>query len=86
MTSSQREVLHLSVIEYIAEVPVGYLLAVGIQHAGQELIAEQAKITGSEVEQRADARVRLPVVVAERTFEVAEQLGNPIVGPQLPVV
>ena len=71
---SQREVLQLSVIEYIAELPVSYLLAVRIQHTRQELIAEQAETTGSEVEQRADARIRLSVVITEPPSKLPNSL------------
>src|SRR3954463_2781670 len=56
-----------------------------VQHARSELGAEQVELALSEVKERADVRIALTVVVAERALVVAEQLGYTIVGAQLPV-
>src|SRR5262249_53003323 len=48
--------------------------------------AEQVELAGREVEQRADGRVGLAVVVAEVSLEVAFDFGDAPVGKQLPAL
>src|SRR5262249_27023732 len=47
--------------------------------ADGELVAQQAQNTGGEVKQRADARIGLTVVIAERAFIVSAQIGQTVV-------
>src|SRR5262249_39051467 len=57
-----------------------------IERPDCELIAEQIEITLSEVEERADARIGLPIVIAEVAFKVALERRDAPVGKQLPTI
>src|SRR5215467_2119385 len=70
----------------VAAVDVGDVPAVGVERADGELVAEQIELAGREVEQRADGRVRLAVVVAEVSFEVTSDAGDAPVRQQLPAL
>src|SRR5262245_44053876 len=49
-----------------------------------ELIAEHIELSSREVEERADARVGLPIVIAEVAFKVAPERSDAPVREQLP--
>src|SRR5262249_40666475 len=74
------------VAQGVAAVDVGDVPAVGVERADGELVAEQIELAGREVEQRADGRVGLAVVVAEMSLEVAFDFGDAPVGKQLPAL
>ena len=58
------------VAKAVTAINVDDVTAIGIQWSGGELITEQFEVALRKVEQRADARIRLAVVVTEVTFEV----------------
>src|SRR5713101_9156546 len=62
------------------------VLAIAVQEPDALLISKKTKRPLRKVEQRADARVCLAVVVAERAFVVAAQLRYAVIGNQRPVV
>ena len=57
--------------ESVAPINIHDVAAVGVERPGFELIAEQIEIAPREIEERADGRIGLTVVVAEVAFEVA---------------
>src|SRR6185369_11749023 len=80
------EALHVVVSKRVAHKAVRQVTDVSVEHARAELTTEQVELTLREVKQRADVRVVLAVVITERTFVVAEQLGNTVVRAHLPVL
>src|SRR4029077_20434580 len=83
-TSPQRQAFCIA-IEYVREEPIHDMQAVRWQHTGQKLIPQQIEVACCEVKQRTDARVRLPVIVSQRTFEVAKETGDAVIGSHLPI-
>src|SRR5215813_1506206 len=59
---------------------------ISVERADGELVAEQVELARREVEQRADGRIGLAVVVAEMSFEVAFEFGDAPVRKELPAV
>ena len=68
------------VLDGVRAVKITNVTTVGVEVSRGELIAEQANHTLGEIEERADAGVRLPVIVAEETFIVPPQFGEAIIG------
>ena len=64
----------------VRAVQIANIATIGVEIARCELIAEQTNHALGEVEERADARIRLPVVVAEEAFIVAPEFREAIVG------
>src|SRR6266852_9562247 len=62
------------------------VLAIAVQEPDALLISKKTKRPLRKVEQRADARVGLAVVVAERAFVIAAQLRYAVIGGECPVV
>src|SRR5262245_59147229 len=78
--------LDVAAAELIAAVDVDDVAAVGVERPDGELVAEQVEVAGGEVEQRADARVGLTVVIAQVTLEVAFEFRNTPIARQLPAI
>src|SRR5947199_10515955 len=60
-------------------------MAVCIERTNRELVTQQVQHAGSEIKQRADAGVSLPVIIAERAFIVSAQISQTVVKPHQPV-
>jgi len=56
--------------ELIAGEDINYMPAISIEWSNLELVSEQIEITGSEIEQRADTRIGLTVVISKMPFVV----------------
>ncbi len=65
------QLAHKSIRNRVGDVQIGNIATIRVQVARLELSAEKANYALSKVEERADARVRLPVVVAEEALIVA---------------
>ncbi len=72
--------------ERIASINVSDMAAIGVERADRKLIAQQIELTRGEIEQRADRRICLAVIIAEMAFIVAFELGDPPVAQHLPVI
>src|SRR5258707_4729317 len=84
--SAEDHALDLAVIENVGDVGVADVAAVGNQLTDTLLLADKTEHAFGQVEQRANARVSLVVVVAEGAFVVAAEASDAIVGNQGPVV
>ena len=72
--------------ELIAGEDINYMPAIGIEWSNLELVSKQVEVTGSEIEQRADTRIGLTVVISKMPFVVSTQARNAPVRKQLPIV
>ena len=72
--------------ELIAGEDINYMPAISIEWSNLELISKQVEVTGSEIEQRADTRIGLTVVISKMPFVVSTQARNAPVRKQLPIV
>src|SRR5580704_9966707 len=72
--------------DVVAEEQIANYTTVRAEEARRELIAKQAELASGEVKQRADARVRLAVVVAEGALVVAPEVAPLQVHERKPVM
>src|SRR5579885_646999 len=73
-------------VERVAHESIDQMPYVGIKNSRHELLSQKVELTLRKVKQRTDVGVVLPVVVAERSFVVAEELGDTIVCAHLPAL
>src|SRR5215813_3629781 len=71
----QRQALESAVLPGIAAEEVDDLMPFCVQRADSKLVAQKAHHALGEIKQRADTRVGLAVVIAERAFVVSAQIG-----------
>src|SRR5947209_6666804 len=79
------QALEHAAIKGVAEERIDYVVAVSVQRAYLELITQHVEQARREVEQRADARIGLAVIVAESTFVVSAQISQAVVEAHQPV-
>ncbi len=60
-----------SLSERIAAVDVYHVVTIGVERSYSKLIAEQSVVASREIEERADCRIRLTVIIAEVALVVA---------------
>src|SRR5882672_10000944 len=82
--AADREAFGVVAAKRVADEAIRQVTNIRVQHAGHELLSEQVEIAAGKVKQRADVRIILAVVIAERTFVVAKQLSNTVVRAHLP--
>src|SRR5262249_3099684 len=70
----------------IAAIDVDDVTAVSVKRTDGKLIAKQIELALDEIEQRADARVCLTVVIAQVAFVISSQARDTPVRQQLPVI
>jgi hypothetical protein len=70
----------------IAAIQINYVMAITVQRSDGELRTQQVQVTGRKVEQRADSRVGLAVIVSQVALEVALQLSYTPVEETLPAI
>ena len=85
-TKFAAERTELIFVELITGEDINYVPAIGIKWPNLELISKQVEITGSEIKERADARISLSIVISEMPFVVSTQACDAPVRKQLPVV
>ena len=85
-TKFAAEITELLLSELVTREDINYVPAISIEWSNLELISKQVEVTGSEIEQRADARIGLTVVISKMPFVVSTQARNAPVRKQLPIV
>ena len=73
-------------VERIAAEHVNDVAPIAVEWTDSKLVAQKVEISLREVEQRADARISLTVIVTQVSFKVAFQLGDAPVEEALPSI
>ena len=73
-------------VNVVAEESIHNVKTISVERPDFELITQEVELARGEVEQRADAGVRLTVVISEGPFEVTEKPRNAPIGAQQPVL
>ena len=70
--AADREAFGMVAAKRVAHKAVRQMTNVRVQHARYKLLTQEVEVSAREVKQRADVRIVLAVIVAERTFVVAQ--------------